>query len=256
MKSIFITGCSSGIGLAAAQGLRERGYHVIASCRQESDYERLIAFGFDTVMLDLDNSSSIHQAARNVLALCNNNLFALFNNAGFGVYGSIMSLTRDDLESQFSTNLFGMHELTTLLLPTMLSKCDGRIIQTSSIMGLISTPGRGAYAASKYALEAWSDALRLELYNKGIKVCLLEPGPIETAFSSNVCQTESEQITQAAPSAKRFALPVEAILPMLYHALEKPCPKVRYKVTLLTHIAAFLKRILPDKVMDLILKRH
>lgn len=256
MKSIFITGCSSGIGFAAAQGLRERGYHVIASCRKVSDYERLIALGFDTVMLDLNNSSSIEQAARNVLALCNNNLFALFNNAGFGVYGSILSISRADLELQFSANFFGMHELTRLLLPAMLSKGDGRIIQTSSIMGFISTQGRGAYAASKYALEAWSDALRLEMHDKGIKVCLIEPGPISTLFSSNVNQTECEYIVQNPPIAKRFALTAEEILPLLYHALEHKHPKVRYRITTITHITAILKRLLPDKLMDWVLRKQ
>lgn len=256
VKSVFITGCSSGIGFASAKGLRDRGYHVVASCRRESDYERLIALGFDTVMLDLNNSSSIQQAAHNVLALCDNNLFALFNNAGFGVYGSIMNLSREALELQFSTNFFGMHELTRLLLPTMISKGDGRIIQSSSVMGFISTPGRGAYAASKYALEAWSDALRFELYNKGIKVCLIESGPIKTSFFANVNQIDQEHIVQNTPIAKRFALPAEAILPKLYHALEKNCPKIRYRVTMISHIAAILKRILPDKIMDMLLKKQ
>ncbi|MCO6524266.1 MAG: SDR family oxidoreductase [Candidatus Schmidhempelia sp.] len=254
IKTVFITGCSSGIGLVSAKGLRERGYHVIAGCRKPDDYERLIQLGFDTVLIDMNDSSSIKNAVKQVLLLCNGTLFALFNNAGFGVYGSLVSISRSQLESQFSTNLFGVHELTRLLLPAILSQGNGRIIQTSSIMGFISTPGRGAYAASKYALEAWSDALRLELHNTGVKVCLIEPGPINTKFTCNVNQTEQNQRVENPPIAKRFALPPDAILSSLYHALESRSPKVRYRITLVTKVSAFLKRMLPDKLMDLILK--
>lgn len=254
MKSVLITGCSSGIGLVAANGLRERGYRVIASCRKQSDFDSLITQGFETVLLDLDNSQSIQLAAEQVLSLTNNNLYAIFNNAGFGVYGPLMTVSRQQLEQQFATNFFGLHELTQYLLPAMKSQGTGRIIQMSSIMGFISTPGRGAYAASKYAVEAWSDALRLELYNTNIKVCLIEPGPINTHFSQNVNQTQQQNIVKNPPIAKRFALPPEAILPILYHALEKASPKVRYRVTLVTKATAILKRVLPDKLMDLILK--
>lgn len=255
MKSIFITGCSSGIGFVAAQALRTRGYHVITACRKPDDYQKLAALGFPVVLLDLDDPVSVEQAASQVLELCDHQLFGLFNNAGFGVYGALMSISREKLEAQFSTNFFGMHQLTQLLLPAMLSQPDARIIQTSSIMGFISTPGRGAYAASKYALEAWSDALRLELIESNVKVCLIEPGPIETAFTRNVNQMEQDHLVHNPPIAKRFALPPEAILPKLYHALEKPSPKVRYRVTLITQVTAILKRILPDKWMDRILKR-
>lgn len=254
MKSVLITGCSSGIGLVAAKGLRQRGYHVIASCRKQEDFNRLTELGFDTVLLDLDSSLSIQQAAQQILALANHQLYGLFNNAGFGVYGHLSSISRQQFEQQFSTNLFGLHELTQYLLPAMLAQKEGRIIQTSSIMGFISTPGRGAYAASKYAVEAWSDALRLELYQSGIKVSLIEPGPINTAFSKNVNQTEQANKIQNPPIAKRFALPPEAILPKLYHALESRSPKVRYRLTLVTQVTAVLKRLLPDKIMDLILK--
>ncbi|WP_392565578.1 SDR family oxidoreductase [Utexia brackfieldae] len=255
MKSIFITGCSSGIGFVAAQALRTRGYHVITACRQPVDYQKLVDLGFDCVLLDLDDPNSVERAAKEVLAFCHHQLFGLFNNAGFGVYGAIMSISRAKLEAQFSTNFFGMHQLTQLLLPAMLSQQDARIIQTSSIMGFISTPGRGAYAASKYALEAWSDALRLELKETCIKVCLLEPGPIETAFTHNVNQMEQGHIVENPPLAKHFALPPEAILPKLYHALEKSSPKIRYRITLITQVTAILKRLLPDKLMDRVLKR-
>lgn len=253
MKSIFITGCSSGIGLLAANALKARGYHVIASCRKQQDYDRLVELGFDTVLLDLNDPNSVELAANQVLTLANNKLYALFNNAGFGVYGKLNSISREQLEAQFSTNFFGVHQLTQLLLPAMKQHGEGRIIQTSSIVGIIATPGRGAYSASKYALEAWSDVLRLELADTNIKVCLIEPGPLKTQFSSNVEQTEHNHVVKNPPIAKRFTLTPDAILPKLYHALESKSPKVRYRVTVVTKLAAIGKRLLPDKLMDKIL---
>ena len=254
MQTIFITGCSSGIGLISAIALKKRGYRVITSCRKEADQKKLMEQGFECVLLDLDNPESVTQAAQEVLVLTEGKLYALFNNAGFGVYGRLNTINREQLESQFSTNFFGVHQLTQLLLPAMLSQNSGRIIQTSSIVGIIATPGRGAYSASKYALEAWSDVLRLELSNTDIKVCLIEPGPLKTYFSNNVNQTEKENIVKNPPIAKRFTLPPEAVLPYLFHALEHPKPKIRYRVTKVTKIAAIGKRLLPDRLMDKILK--
>lgn len=253
MKSILITGCSSGIGLVAAQALKKRGYRVIASCRKITDCTRLRDQGFDVLQLDLDDSASVRQAAEQALELTQGQLYALFNNAGYGVYGPLSAVSRSQLEQQFASNFFGLHELTQALLPAMLTHQQGRIIQTSSIVGFISTPRRGAYSASKYALEAWSDALRLELYHTGIKVSLIEPGPLQTAFSQNVNQTQPAQIVQNPPIAKRFALPADAILPKLYHALESAAPKTRYRVTAVTQFAMVGKRLLPDKWMDKIL---
>ncbi|MDF7667724.1 SDR family oxidoreductase [Orbaceae bacterium ESL0727] len=253
-RNIFITGCSSGIGLVAAIALKKRGYHVITSCRTAEDKQKLEAQGFTAVLLDLNNADSVQQAAHEVLALTQGKLYALFNNAGFGIYGSLVTVSRAQLEQQFATNFFGVHQLTQLLLPAIMANGEGRIIQTSSIVGIIATPGRGAYSASKYALEAWSDVLRLELADSAIKVCLIEPGPLATQFSNNVNQTEPQHKVQNPPIAKRFALPPEAIFPKLFHALEHPSPKVRYRVTKLTQLAAIAKRLLPDKLMDRILQ--
>lgn len=252
-RNIFITGCSSGIGLIAAVALRNRGYRVIASCRKECDKQRLEQQGFETVLLDLDDENSVQKAADQVLALTDGKLYALFNNAGFGVYGRLTTVSRAQLEAQFATNFFGVHQLTQLLLPAIMANGEGRIIQTSSVVGIIATPGRGAYSSSKYALEAWSDTLRLELPDN-IKVCLIEPGPLKTQFSANTEQTETQHIVKNPPIAKRFTLPPEAILPKLFHALESQSPKVRYRVTKVTQLAALAKRLLPDKLMDRILK--
>ncbi|MBX4133266.1 SDR family oxidoreductase [Frischella sp. Ac48] len=253
MKSIFITGCSSGIGFLAANALKARGYRVITSCRKPHDVERLVALGFESVLLDLDDPQSVTQAAQQVLALTDNNLYALFNNAGYGVYGKLSAISRQQLEQQFSTNFFAVHQLTQLLLPAIEAHGGGRIIQTSSIVGFIATPRRGAYSASKYALEAWSDVMRLELASNNVKVCLIEPGPLTTDFKANVQQVEHNHTVNNPPIAKRFTLSPEAILPKLYHALESRSPKVRYRVTMVTKLAAIAKRVLPDKLMDKIL---
>lgn len=253
-KTVLITGCSSGIGLVAALDLKQRGYSVIAACRKQQDLDKLAQQGFKTVQLDLDDADSVERAAADVLAMTDGKLYAIFNNAGFGIYGALSTVSRGQFEKQFSTNFFGLHQLTMQLLPVMLQHNEGRIIQTSSIMGFISTPGRGAYAASKYAVEAWSDALRLELYNTGIKVCLIEPGPIKTHFTQNVNQTQTDKTIKNPGIAEHFTLPPEAILPKLRHALESPRPKIRYRVTIITHVTAFLKRLLPDRCLDLILR--
>ncbi|MDL4915380.1 MAG: SDR family oxidoreductase [Enterobacterales bacterium endosymbiont of Blomia tropicalis] len=255
-KSVLITGCSSGIGLVAANDLLARGYNVIAACRKTEDVARMNALGFVGLQLDLDDPASVDRAADTVIALTNNTLFALFNNGGFGVYGPLQTLSRQQLEQQFATNLFGTHQLTMRLLPALQACGDGRIINTSSVLGLVSTPGRGAYAASKYALEAWSDALRLEVCRSGVHVSLIEPGPLKTRFTDNVTQGEQEKPVRNPGIAARFTLPPEAILPKLRHALESKHPRLRYPVTLIAHVMGWLKRLLPGWMMDRILRSH
>ncbi|ADP11852.1 short chain dehydrogenase [Erwinia sp. Ejp617] len=255
-KSIVITGSSSGIGLVAANDLLRRGYHVIAACRKPQDVERMNQLGFSGVLLDLDDAASVAHAVDEIIALCDGCLFGLFNNGGFGLYGPLQSISRQQLEQQFATNLFGTHQLTMLLLPALLASGNGRIINTSSVMGLISTPKRGAYAASKYALEAWSDALRMELHGSGVRVSLIEPGPISTSFSNNVQQAQHDRPVNNPGIAARFTLPPEAILPRLHHALESQHPRLRYPVTLVTYGISLLRRLLPGWIMDRILRQN
>ncbi|CCP02420.1 putative oxidoreductase [Erwinia amylovora Ea644] len=255
-KSIVITGCSSGIGLVAANDLLRRGYHVIATCRKPQDVERMNQLGFSGVLLDLDDAASVAHAADEIIALCEGCLFGLFNNGGFGLYGPLQSISRQQLEQQFATNLFGSHQLTILLLPALLASGNGRIINTSSVMGLISTPKRGAYAASKFALEAWSDALRMELHGSGVRVSLIEPGPISTRFSNNVQQSQQDKPVKNPGIAARFTLPPEAILPRLHHALESRHPRLRYPVTMVTYGISLLRRLLPGWIMDRILRQN
>ena len=249
-RVIFITGTSSGIGLCAAKILLSKGYRILSCCRKEADLIAMKTLGFEPIKIDMDKAESVKQAAQQVIELTNGRLYALFNNAGYGVYGSLSTISRQQLEQQFSTNFFSIHQLTTLLLPAMLPHGEGRIIQTSSVLGIVSSPGRGAYAASKHALEAWSDALRLELKGSRVKVCIIEPGPIETRFTDNVDQTNKDNPVKNPAIAAKLALTPEHVVKRLLHALESPKPKIRYRVTLLTYAIAFMKRLLPDRLMD------
>ncbi len=226
---------------------------MLAACRKADDVARMDQEGFTGVLLDLDDAASVDRAADEVIALTGNRLYGLFNNAGYGVYGSLDAISREQLEQQFSSNFFGIHQLTLRLLPAMLPHGEGRIVMTSSVMGLISTPGRGAYAASKYALEAWSDALRMELRHTGIKVSLIEPGPIRTRFTDNVNQTQRDKPVENPGIAARFTLGPEAVVAKVRHAFESKHPKLRYPVTLVTWAVSLLKRLLPARMMDKIL---
>lgn len=271
-KSILITGCSSGIGLTAAMGLRDRGYRVFASTRKTEDVAALTQSGLEALQLDLASSASIANAVTHVLNASEGRLFALFNNGAYGQPGAVEDLSREALREQFETNLFGWHELTCRIIPVMRRQGEGRIIQNSSILGFIALPYRGAYTASKYALEGLTDTLRLELRGTGIHVSLIEPGPIESRFRSNAYTMWKKHIDSShsyhranyqvmearllkAGAAAPFTLPPEAVLKKLIHALESPHPKARYPVTFPTYLFATLRRLLPTRVLDSILLR-
>ncbi len=252
-KSVLITGCSSGIGLAAAHELHRLGYQVFAACRQAEDVARMEQAGLIGILMDLDDEGSVTEAAARVITLCHGQLYALFNNAGFGLYGQLTTLSRRALEQQFSTNFFAVHQLTMLLLPALKASPHARIINTSSIMGIIATPGRGAYAASKFALEAWSDTLRMELKDSQVRVSLIEPGPISSHFSANVNQSSQQKPVTNPGIARFFTLPPQAILPKLRHALESPSPRRRYPVTVISYALFLAKRLLPTGLLEKLL---
>ncbi|MEA3411386.1 MAG: SDR family NAD(P)-dependent oxidoreductase, partial [Pseudomonadota bacterium] len=193
-KPVLITGCSSGIGYAAAHALRTRGYRVFASARRPSDAARLSAEGLETLNLDMDDSRSIRAAVDEMLERSGGRVYGLFNNAAWGQPGAVEDLRRDVLRAQFETNLFGLIELTNRLIPVMRAQGEGRIVQNSSVLGLITLPFRGAYSASKFALEGLSDTLRLELQGSGVSVSLIESGPIESRFRANALQKFRENI--------------------------------------------------------------
>jgi len=271
-KSILITGCSTGIGRCAAEKLKQRGYRVFATARKQEDVAQLINDGIESVQLDLANSASIHSAVELILHKSGGELFALFNNGAYGQTGAVEDLTRDALREQFETNLFGTHELTNLVIPVMRKQGGGRIIQNSSVLGFVALKYRGAYNASKYAMEGLTDTLRMELKGTGIYVSLIEPGPIETHFRKNAyaaykrnINTENsyhkaiyelmEQRLQTEGPVVPFTLGPEAVVKKLIQALESKRPKTRYYVTLPTYLFGYLKRLLPVNILDRILEK-
>jgi len=268
-KSVLITGCSSGIGNCLARGLRERGYRVFASARQSADVESLTQAGFESLPLDLDSSSSIRTAVETVLARTQGRLYALINNGAYGQPGAVEDLSRATLRAQFESNVFGTQELTNLVIPAMRAQGEGRIVQISSLLGIVCFAYRGAYNAAKFALEALSDTLRLELRNTNIHVSLIEPGPITSRFRVNAYAAFKRHIDREHSVHREyyarveqrlggekplpFTLPPEAVLKQAIKALEARRPKARYAVTFPTTLFAVLRRILPVRALDSIL---
>lgn len=269
-KTILITGASTGIGYEAAKALQQRGYRVIASCRKSTDVERLNAEGFETLILDLSSSTSINKAFQELMTLTRGELYALFNNGAYGQPGAIEDLPIAALRKQFDTNFFGWCELTGLILPIMLKQGYGRIIQNSSILGMAAMPLRGAYNASKYAIEGISDTLRLELMGTGVFVSLIEPGPIRSEFRKNALAALRENINvdasrhkntynkaierlEKVESSTPFTLEPSAVIKRLLHALESSHPQARYYVTFPTYLVGTMKRILPNHLLDKLL---
>lgn len=270
MINILITGCSSGIGEQAAQQLHQLGYNVIATVRKTEDAQPLQQLGITTVLLDLTDSQSIQQAVTFSLKHFNNQIDALFNNAAFGQPGAVEDLSRETLREQFETNVFGTQELTNLIIAHMRTQGYGRIIYNSSVLGFVSMAYRGAYNASKYAIEGLADTLRQELHNTDIHVSLIEPGPITSKFRANaftkyqqhidknssahrdIYTAMEQRLTQKGPSAP-FTLEPEAVIKKLIHAIESKRPKIRYYVTFPTYLFATLKRFLPHYCLDWLL---
>ena len=270
-KTILITGCSTGIGYITAVELKQRGHKIFATARKQNDIARLKEAGFSAFYLDLAVSFSIREAVEQILVETGGKLDVLFNNAAFGQPGAVEDLSRDVLRAQFETNLFGTHELTNLIIPVMRKQGYGRIIYNSSVLGLVAMTYRGAYNASKFALEGLVDTLRLELYGSNISVSLIEPGPILSdfrknallkyqeninstqSFHKNVYQAMESRLQKEGPAAP-FTLPATAVAKKVIHAAESKHPKIRYYVTFPTYLFAFLKRILPVAWLDVLLR--
>ncbi|GAB6140098.1 SDR family oxidoreductase [Methylosoma difficile] len=270
-KTILITGCSTGIGYTTAVELKKRGHFVIATARKADDVARLAQEGFTALPLDLTDSNSIRAAVEAALSLADGKIDALFNNGAYGQPGAVEDLSRAALREQFETNFFGTHELTNLLIPIMRRQGHGRIIYNSSILGLVAMTYRGAYNASKFALEGLADTLRLELHNTGIHICLVEPGPILSDFRKNAMaqyaknidasrsfhketyQAMEARLQKEGPAAP-FTLPATAVAEKVIHAVEARKPKSRYYVTFPTYLFAYLKRILPTSWLDALVR--
>lgn len=271
-KTVLITGCSSGIGYCAAKGLQARGYRVFATARRRDSIEKLLAEGLESFRLDLNDSNSIHFAFEEVMRRTGGELYALFNNGAFGLPGAVEDLNRDALRAQFETNVFGWQELTNLAIPVMRKQGYGRIIQNSSVLGFVALPFRGAYNASKYAIEGLSDTLRLELRGSNVYVSLIEPGPISSLFRMNAVKALEKYIdiensvhrekyqgvlarlNKQGPAVP-FTLPPEAVLKRVIHALEASKPQARYYVTVPTYLFGFLKRILSARALSMRLRK-
>jgi NAD(P)-dependent dehydrogenase (short-subunit alcohol dehydrogenase family) len=272
-KSILITGCSSGIGLDAAQGLRARGWRVFATCRKREDCARLEAEGFESFPLDYADPESIGAAVAEALGRTGGRLDALFNNGAFACPGAVEDLPREALREIFETNLFGWHDLTRRVIPAMRAQGSGRIVNNSSVLGLVGIRWRGAYVATKFALEGLTDVLRLELSDTPIRVILIEPGPVTSRIRANAIPHFERWIDWRSSARRaeyeatllrrlyepkgpdRFELPASAVTAKLARALEHPNPRPRYFVTTPTYAMAALRRILPGRMLDRVLAR-
>jgi len=284
-RAILITGCSSGIGYCCAHGMRARGWRVIATARAAEDLARLRSEGLETLYLDYAEPGSIRDCADAVLSSNNGHMLALFNNGAYGQHGAVEDLRTEVLRAQFEANVFGWHELARRLIPAMRAGGAGRIVQCSSVLGLVALKWRGAYNASKFAIEALSDTMRLELAGTGIHVSIIEPGPIRTRFREHAMEHLRANVDiEASPHRERYRkllaaeeariaetrwapqkpgegkrrrsllpqyrLGPEAVLEALVHAVESPRPKPRYHVTAATTLMATARRLLPNRLLD------
>ncbi len=285
-RSVLVTGCSSGIGYTCALGLKARGYRVIATARKPDDLARLEAEGLEAVALDYADPASVAACAEKVLAMTGGRLYGLFNNGAYGQPGAVEDLPVAALRAQFEANVFGWHDLTCRFIPQMRANGGGRIVQCSSVLGIVALKWRGAYNASKFAVEALTDTLRLELDGSGIEVSIIEPGPIRSRFRLNALAKLKANIDmQASPHRAYYAervaredtrfhdprwdhqppdatdprrfgivphyrLGPQAVLAALIHALEARRPKVRYRVTFATTLMSLARRLLPWRALD------
>ena len=273
-KSILITGCSSGIGLDAARGMKARGWRVFASCRKQEDCDQMQAEGFESPRIDYRDAGSITAGLTEVLEATGGTLDALFNNGAHGLPGAVEDLPTEGLREIFEVNFFGWHELTRQVIPVMRQQGHGRIVHNSSVLGMVSYPWRGAYAATKFALEGLTDTMRIELSDTGIHVVLIEPGPVTSKIRENSIPHFERHIDwKASPIRDRyeagllkrlyqdsgpdpFELPASAVTAKLAHACESRRPRPRYYVTTPTYIAGTLRRILSTRAIDRILMRY
>lgn len=272
-KSILITGCSSGIGYDAAHGMRDAGWRVFASCRKQADCDRMIGEGFESPLLDYNDTATLESGLAEVLAATGGTLNALFNNGGFGTPGAAEDLPREALRANFETNVFGVHDLTTRVIPVMRAQGHGRIVQHSSVLGLVAIRWRPAYNATKFALEGLTDTLRIEMADTNIKIVTMNTGPVTSKireksiphFEKWIDWENSPRRDQYERGLRKrlyedtgpdaFELPASAVTAKLLKACTHPNPKPRYYVTTPTYLMGFLRRILTSRGLDRVLKR-
>ncbi|MBU3013827.1 SDR family NAD(P)-dependent oxidoreductase [Poseidonibacter lekithochrous] len=272
MKNILITGCSTGIGLETALVLQNSGFKVYASARDEEDVKKLQNLGLETFKIDVTNKEEITNAFASILQ-SDKKLDAVFNNAGFGQPGAVEDITTDVLKEQFETNFFGLHEVTIQAMKIFRKQGYGKIIQHSSVLGIISLKFRGAYNASKYAIEGLNDTLRQEVMGSNIFISTINTGPvtsefrvnglknfnknvdIENSYFSNVYKKELKKRLESKEDNTPFTLPSSSVANVVFEIMKSSKPKPRYYVTKATYILGFCKRIFSTSIMDKILNK-
>ena len=271
-KSILITGCSSGIGAFCARALKKDGWRVFATARKPEDIDGLKTIDIETFYLDYREPASIEALVADVLKATGGTLDALFNNGGYAQPGAVEDLSMEALREQFEVNFFGWHDLTRRLVPVMRKQGHGRIVFCSSIFGHLPQKLRGAYIASKHALEGLMVSMRMELWQSGIEVSLIVPGPIESKVAINAAAYADKYIdVQNSPHRasyeKRLALlraggvkdktklGPDAVYAVLKRALESPRPRAHYYVTRPAKLGMLLRRILPSQMLYNLLAR-
>ncbi len=268
-RAILVTGCSSGIGWHCARRLKEMGWDVHATARKAEDIDRLRELGVAAYWMDYTQVRTILETFEAVREKTDGRIDALFNNGAYGQPGAVEDLSTNVLREQFEANFFGWHELTNLCVQSMRKQGHGRIIHCSSVLGFVAAPWRGAYNASKFALEGLAATMRLELKGSGIHVSIIQPGPIATRFSDNALSKFLENVDIAnsshseiydqelarlkkdrSSSIGRFTLPPEAVYKKLQHALTSSKPKAYYPVTVPTHFMGWTQRLMPRSWVD------
>jgi len=263
MTNIVITGCSTGIGLTTAKYLKDRFITVYPTARDPEDVVMLRSLGFeDAMQLDVRDPEQIAAVIAAVREK-DGHIDAWFNNAGYGQMGAVEDVATEWVREQFETNVFGLHECTRQIVPVMREQGGGKIIQHSSVLGIVALPFRGIYNASKYAVEGLTDTLRQELEGSGIHVVTLNTGPISSRFRENAKATlEHVDMEHSAFAetyraslegrAKRvpFGEGPESVARVVYEILAAERPKPRYYITKATWLLGFAKRILSTRGLD------
>ena len=258
--------------MCVANYLREVGWDVFPTARSNSDLQKLCSNGFNALRLDLNDSISIDECVSRVLHQSPLGIGAIVNNAGIAIPGAVEDLSRNDLRAQFEVNVFGLQELTNKLVPIFRDQGWGRIVNISSIYGILTAPMVGGYCASKYALEALSNAQRMELSNSGVTLSLVEPGPILSSFRGNAYESLRKKISvgdhfyseykktldrKSGKSQRNtlFTLGPEHVAKKVVHALTSEHPKRRYLITYPAYTGYVMARILPGFAIDYIMKK-
>ena len=270
-KNILITGCSSGIGKNVAITLHNKGWRVFATCRSKTDCNFFTKLGIESFPLDLLKEESINCAVNLVKEKTKSQLDVLFNNGAYAIPGAIQDIPRSAMREIFEVNVFGQIDLINKCIPLMMNSDYPKVINCSSVLGFISLPYRGLYSATKYSLEALTDALRRENYNSKIKFVLIQPGPINTDIKKKSIKhfekwidwkKSIHQKTYENKVIKRlydnnykdsfnsYELQPDEVTKILINVLNSKKPKARYKITIQTKIAQIMTKLLPTNTLD------